>query len=575
MKNKQFSVLNNNGSHKQRHLCKMHKCVIAVLSSLTMLFTTSAVFPDNTFNLVGGITASAEETEYIVGHYMDFEKEASEGNWKENATLDEDGYTWDANSLTLTLGNIQISKNIAEKSLNFPTYKKITIVIAEGAEPILLGGIRRGSPLTITGKGTITANAIIINGETELTITGGAEVISGKISGDIKINEGGKLNVSGNINTSRITMDETAVLEINADTEISFDIDNNLEESLKAIMPYFPSGYKLEKYKDEYISYNIYFIIPDNASVKYTLDEDGNWTYFPQYEDGTPVKERVLIKYSPHDDNIGEHLAGHSISLDGNIGVNFYMELDKSVIDDENAYMQFTLPNDKTSTVKVSEADKKTVDGKEYYVFSCKVAPKEIYDIITAQIITSDGIKGKLYEYSVKEYADYITSHSNDYYDDTINLVRAMMNYGNSAKAYFSNSETDDISEVTADNLKNFEKQISGTLPEGIEYYGSSLLLESETTVRHYFKAKEGTDVSKYDFKEKNSYYYTDIPNISAGQLGTAKVTTIGNWSISYSPMSYAYDVLNSNTASDNLKNLIKALYLYNQAAEAYQNGGK
>lgn len=261
------------------------------------------------------------------------------------------------------------------------------------------------------------------------------------------------------------------------------------------------------------------------------------------------------------EDGIGAHLAGHSISLDGNIGVNFYMELDKSVIDDENAYMQFALPNGHIQAVNVSDATESEVDGKTYYVFSCNVAAKEMFDTIKAQIISGDK-EGTVYEYSVKEYADYITSHSNDYDDDTINLVESMMNYGNSAKAYFSGQNVaEPEEEVKADKLTEFEKDERGTLPEGIEYYGSSLLLESETTVRHYFKVKKGTDVSRYDFKEKNGYYYTDISNIPAGQLATPQKTTIGEWSISYSPMSYVYSVLESDSTDENLKNLCQVLY--------------
>ena len=74
---------------------------------------------------------------------------------------------------------------------------------------------------------------------------------------------------------------------------------------------------------------------------------------------------------------------------------------------------------------------------------------------------------------------------------------------------------------VTADTLASFDKQISGDLPEGITYYGSSLLLESNTTMRHYFKVAEGTDVSALSFSgSKGNYYYIDIPNICAENLG-------------------------------------------------------
>ena len=272
---------------------------------------------------------------------------------------------------------------------------------------------------------------------------------------------------------------------------------------------------------------------------------------------------------------IGEHLDGYSLSLDGNIGVNFFMELDKSVIADENAYMKFRLPNGKTSVVLVGDAKQQTVSGTTYYVFSCEVAAKEMNETITAQIITSDK-KGEIYEYSVADYIQYIRDNPTEFDEKTLSLVNAMAGYGDYAKAYFNNENLDantEMDAVTADTLASFDKQISGDLPEGITYYGSSLLLESNTTMRHYFKVAEGTDVSALSFSgSKGNYYYIDIPNISAEKLGTIQNVTIGNCTISYSPMSYAYAVLSSKNTSESLKNLVKSLYLYEQAAEAYKN---
>ncbi|MDE5854452.1 MAG: hypothetical protein K2H19_05255, partial [Ruminococcus sp.] len=306
----------------------------------------------------------------------------------------------------------------------------------------------------------------------------------------------------------------------------------------------------------------------ENSEKETTLDDTVIPARGHDYSDG---KCTVCGTF---EDGIGAHLAGHSISLDGNIGVNFYMELDKSVIADKDAYMQFTLPNGNIQAVNVSQAKKSEVNGKQYYVFPCKVAAKEMFDTIKAQIISGDNV-GTVYEYSVMEYADCILLNPDNYDDKTVKLVREMLYYGQTADLYFSSSiikSDSGLDKVTADNLTEFEKQISGELPDGIEYYGSSLLLESNTTVRHYFKAAKGTAVIAYDFSGyKDGYYYTDITGIPAGMLGTPQEKKIGDWSISYSPMSYVYSVLNSDSTDKNLVNLCKALYLYQQAAEAYQ----
>lgn len=277
-----------------------------------------------------------------------------------------------------------------------------------------------------------------------------------------------------------------------------------------------------------------------------------------------------------YEDGVGALLTGYSISLSGNIGVNFYMSLDESVLADETAYMQFHLPNGTTSQVNVSEAKTEVIDGETYHIFPCQVVPKEYYDEITAQIITASGA-GKAYRYSVYDYCYMMKISSSKYGDEIAALASAIILYCQHADCYFKNSEysaiESEIEAITTADLAGFKMQTSGELPNGISYSGSTLLLESNTTVRHYFKVKSGVDVSKYGFTgEKDGYYYKDFTNISAANLGTMQDFKVGGWTISYSPMSYAYAVLSKDTAEKDLKDLVKSLYLYQQAAVAYQN---
>ena len=143
-------------------------------------------------------------------------------------------------------------------------------------------------------------------------------------------------------------------------------------------------------------------------------------------------------------DGIGAKLAGYSLSLTGNIGVNFYMELSDDVVNDASAYMNFTLPNGTTSKVYVSgthedgstaTTDTTVKNGVTYYVFTCEVAAKEMTSDIKAQMIGNNGEKkGTVYTYTVKEYADYILSHmsaeESDISKATIQLVKGMLNRG-------------------------------------------------------------------------------------------------------------------------------------------------
>ncbi len=329
------------------------------------------------------------------------------------------------------------------------------------------------------------------------------------------------------------------------------------------------------------------------SEVKPTCTENGNIEYWhcseceKYFSDEACTSEITLedtvVKATGHDydngkckncgvfeDGIGT-LSGASLSLSGNIGVNFFMELDESIIADENAYIQFTLPNGDTPKVMVSDANKK--DG--YYVFSCEVSAKEMNGKITAQVITSNG-EGTVYDYSVQKYIDSVSENQSNFDEKTINLVNAMANYGDYSKAYFGGEAleaTPEMDNITADTLTGYEKQENGVLPSGITYYGSSLILESNTTLRHYFKVANGTDVSGYNFSgNKGNYYYVDIADISAGTLFNIFTTTVGDYTIEYSPMTYVQAVLNNDSADEALKNTVKALYLYGQSAQAYKN---
>lgn len=280
-------------------------------------------------------------------------------------------------------------------------------------------------------------------------------------------------------------------------------------------------------------------------------------------------------------DGVGANLSGYSLSLSGNIGVNYYMELDESVASSETAYMEFKLPDGTTSQVSVKDATTATVNEKTYYVFSCEVSARQITDTITAQMVVDENTKGTAYTYSVKEYADYLIANtdSNEEYAKAEALVKSMLNYGGYSQTYFdyntenmANADVDStLGEVTISD--DYATQIAGELPEGVTYYGSSLLLKSNTVIRHYFKIADGAEIpstSWGELKQKGNFYYVDMTGISAQELDTMQTLTIGDWSIEYSALSYAKAVLERDTTNDNLKNVAKALYFYNKSADEY-----
>lgn len=282
---------------------------------------------------------------------------------------------------------------------------------------------------------------------------------------------------------------------------------------------------------------------------------------------------------------VGVHLAGHSLTLDGDIGVHFYMELDSRLLANEHAYMRFTLPNGQTQQIPVSDAKTDQVDEGTYYVFTCRVAAKEMTSEITAQICT-DTLQGPVYSFTVQDYAKYICNNSAEYSIEAAALAEAMLQYGAYAKAYFEGTAlapTAAMEAVTADTLSELMPGSSGTLPEGITYYGSTLLLESNTVLRHYFRVEPGFDVSQYAFTgSKGNYYYIDTAGISVNRLRIpVSVSVTGQtgfqqssgskWSLSYSPLYYLRSVLGAENTDPELKHLVQAMYLFHRAALDYE----
>ena len=324
-------------------------------------------------------------------------------------------------------------------------------------------------------------------------------------------------------------------------------------------------------------------------------------------------------------DGIGAKLAGYSLSLTGNIGVNFYMELSDDVVNDESVYMNFTLPNGTTSKVYVNgnhedgstaTTDTTVKNGVTYYVFTCEVAAKEMTSDIQAQMIGNNGEKkGTVHTYTVKEYADYILSHmsaeESDINKATIQLVKGMLNYGGAAQKYFGyktdklasdgltltgavfndssiiNIITNDANKasVTYDNAKVTFKSAYLSLNSTTDLCVSVQFADDVTVKEDMFAIRCNTDqISKDQYEvtkvnEENCYKIT-LHGVKASQLNEkyafcVELSDTEYAELAYGTNSYAYTVMSS--ACDNINNIeslrevVKALYAYGSCAQEYE----
>ena len=293
-------------------------------------------------------------------------------------------------------------------------------------------------------------------------------------------------------------------------------------------------------------------------------------------------------------DGIGAKLAGYSLSLTGNIGVNFYMELSNKIIADKDAYMQFTLPNGTITKVPVSEAQTNSTinEGKTYYKFPCEVSSYEMTQDIKAQMFDGNGNVGKEYTYTVRDYAQYLIDHV-DLYQDAYPFAVAMLNYGACSQKYF-NKAVDELANkyLNDDELEipdRFEGYIDNYVATKAEngvlgqFAGLSMVLKSETTLNIFYEPKEGVDVSKLTFSvdgkeitpvKRGQYYILSLKNIKANELGNSKTFTVTDGTNTltgdYCAMMYCYQVLQAaeGTYADDLVTLVKAFSAYAYTAK-------
>ena len=302
-------------------------------------------------------------------------------------------------------------------------------------------------------------------------------------------------------------------------------------------------------------------------------------------------------------------LEGYTLSLDGSIAVNLYMTLNKSVAESDTAVLKFTRETASGNTVVsygMDQAQKRVLDGKTYYVFHLPVAAKEMTSELKAQIVDpASAFEGKEYKFTVQEYAQYIInraystasgSEENQEYMDALPLVYALLNYGTAAQNYFGfkvDKPANSINYTSSKYMGNVPtsslpvySEDSEVLPEGVTFEGSSVAIESETELTFCFKNSSGAKLTFTDGSgtrlsagKSGGYITVKVKGIPAHKLGeyvTVRIKVEGDandYKVSYNPMTYCYNVLTrplTATRTSELKELMKAFYFYNQAAERY-----
>ena len=294
-----------------------------------------------------------------------------------------------------------------------------------------------------------------------------------------------------------------------------------------------------------------------------------------------------------------------SLTLAGEIGVNFYVALPDAVANDSGAYAVFTFKGAAGEPIPVKDAPTDTLNGVTRRIFTCYAAAKEMSEQITLRIYTGSGeqvmlknssgelLSGGAARYSVAKYVMSVTSPAGQA------LAGKLASFGARAMTYFdytpvepdaaSASAITAVAEpnVTSAVLRPYKPTSSGSA-SGLTAKSISLTLETLAAINLSFAVSSGHTIGEYAFTlngrdvtdqiyMSGSRYYLSIPDIPAKELDTVNTVTVTrgteHLTITCSALSYAYNALKTaeeNPARAPLCDLVRSLYAYNRQADEY-----
>ncbi len=277
---------------------------------------------------------------------------------------------------------------------------------------------------------------------------------------------------------------------------------------------------------------------------------------------------------------------GYSVSLSGNIGLNYYINVNDSIID-KNPVIKFCY-GDKTVIAELGPDDANLLESGKY-LFTCPVSASKMGTEIKTYFVINGFEICISEDYSVQKYAEYILANasSNEEYAKAVNIVKAMLNYGAYSEIALldvassnTNSALTDEEKTLAEipDLSEYKYAVSGT-SEKVKYSGSLISLKTETVIRHYFAIADGINAEDLTFTvngqtvapvKDGKYYRIDIAGVNAKNLDVNYQVKVDGLTLDYSVLSYVNSAINSDSISDSVKASVKALYHYYSEAKNY-----
>ena len=375
-------------------------------------------------------------------------------------------------------------------------------------------------------------------------------------------------------------IDAAELFETNPDNANEYMLSTTLAEGDEIKVVHLTSGVIDAWYPDGIgTQYTVDAAHAGDVTVYFKTSYDNAWSEFGGYFwiEATPAPVRYFV--------------GNTLSLSGDIGVNFFVDLHEVAKD--NAKVVFTWGSGSYAKTEEVSLSSLTAAGNGYYKLTARVAAAQMTDLIHAELYDGDTLVEET-DYSVAQYANYVLTGSDEVLlplvgNDAAKLeklrgmCKALLIYGAKAQKQF-NYRTDDPADAGLTyTLEEAGALGTTTFPEGFEaacgikYAGSSLILKTETTYRMYFTV---TDQAKLDsltvtldgktlsYVKNGSYVYYEIANIPAAKVVSDYTLTFGDLTVTANAGEYMSKALAGS--SETLKETMTALYWYTKAAQTY-----
>ena len=324
----------------------------------------------------------------------------------------------------------------------------------------------------------------------------------------------------------------------------------------------------------------------------------GEWVTNEAGDEETRTCNRCSETETRDSEYIPSNIESNTVDFNGKLFLITYIKLSDDVMADANAYVSVTF-NGKTTTHNVAGLKR---DGQGRVSVRQELFAAMMRDEMTLQVFNGQGeVQTLMYKetedvtdgfvYSALKYLKDRQENSKN--EEMKELARAAELYGTAVQVYFG-YKTDELPPEDRAAMEEAANEISipescaedttGTLLDGVKKRTKTVMFESDNTLRQYYYIDDES-IGNYTFtlnddtvepeRAESGKYYVDQPNIASGLLSREYTFTVSDgtntFTITSSALGYAYDCQYSGT--QNMVNLVKLLYRYSQAADAYFDG--